>query len=72
MDRRRDIPDVLTKHIADAVDVGEQNGLTVQISTTAPPKHREPGPLRVIRQRFDNERDVLELTVAAEDWGKEV
>ena len=71
MVQRGDIPDVLTYHIADAVDAMEQCGLPVRIMTTLPPKQREPGALRVIRQRIAGE-GTMELTVAAEDWGKEV
>lgn len=72
MERRGDIPDVLTYHIADAVDATEQCGLSTRIVITSPPKQRDPGALRVVRQRFVADGAVLELTVAAEDWGKEV
>jgi hypothetical protein len=72
MDQGGNIPDVLAYHIADAVRITKDNGFTVRVSNTAPPKGPGHGPLRVVRQRVTEGGKELELTVAAEDWGKEV
>jgi hypothetical protein len=72
MDRRGIFPDVLAYHIADAVRLAEKNGFFVRITETTPPRESGHGPLRVVRQRMQEETRLLELTVTAEDWGKEV
>lgn len=66
------LPDILAYHFAEADSILQQLGLTLRIVYTSPHGDRGHGPQRVVRQRMDVSGTILELTVAAEDWGKEV
>jgi hypothetical protein len=72
VDRRGNSPDVLAYYLADAVCFAEQNGFVTRIIKTTPPRGAGSGAWRVVRQRVADGGRLLELTVAAEDWGKEV
>lgn len=72
MDRRGNCPDVLAIHIANAVSLAENAGFGTRLLITSPPRGAVTGPQRVVRQRVSEDGLTLELTVAAEDWGKEV
>jgi hypothetical protein len=72
VERRGDIPDVLAYKLADAVRLAEECGFRVSRRETAPPRGAGRGPLRVVRQQLAEDGQMLELTVTAEDWGKEV
>lgn len=72
MDLRGKFPDVLAYHIANTVGIPEREGLLPRVIRTSGPRGMSQGPLRVVRQRLIDDGTVLELTVAAEDWGKEV
>jgi hypothetical protein len=65
------VPDILAFELAEAVNVLNNNNLTSRIVFTSP--HGKPGHgiVRVIRQST-KENGTVELTVSAEDWGKEV
>lgn len=70
MGRRGKSPDVLAYHLAKAVSLTEGSGSPLRVIRIESPKGKNNGDLRVVRQRHNGM--VLELTVAAEDWGKEV
>ena len=72
MGQRDNFPVVLAYHIVDVVSLAEREGIDLQIKYTASPKSAQDGPVRVVRQRYTDDGCFLELTVAAEDWGKEV
>ncbi len=65
------LPDILAFKIAEAVKILEQYNMSAHVVHTSP--HGKPGhgAVRVVRQRVLGEKTV-ELTVTAEDWGKEV
>ena len=65
------VPDILAFELAEAVNKLKTSNLTSRIAYTSP--HGKPGhgSVRVIRQRTQEDGSV-ELTVSAEDWGKEV
>lgn len=72
MDRRGNYPDVLANHIAHAVRAVQDAGYRSRVVYTAPPRGPGSGSQRVVRQRVADDGETLELTVTAEDWGKEV
>ncbi|MDW7650606.1 MAG: hypothetical protein SCK29_00320 [Bacillota bacterium] len=72
MGRRGKFPDVLAYHIAETFSLQEQEDYVLRITRTSSPKSDGSGPLRIVRQRVVGDGTVLELTVTAEDWGKEV
>lgn len=69
MYNRADIPDLLAYPIAEAVRITESWGLTPSLKYTSPPKKQNNGSKRVVRVRLTQDETVLELTVAAEDFG---
>jgi hypothetical protein len=65
------VPDILAFELAEAVDVLSKYNLTSRIVYTSPQGKPGHGTVRVIRQST-KEDGTVELTVSAEDWGKEV
>jgi hypothetical protein len=72
MGQRGNFPDVLAYHIADVVSLAEREGIDLRVKHTSSPRSDQDGPVRIVRQRYIDDGRFLELTVAAEDWGKEV
>lgn len=72
MGERGKFPDVLTYDIADAVSVFNREGISPRVICTSPRENPENGPFRVVRQQLAPDGETPVLTVAAEDWGKEV
>ncbi|MBS4008264.1 MAG: hypothetical protein KGZ45_07565 [Clostridium sp.] len=68
MNRGEDFPDLLANHLDNAVRLATEFGIGIQVVTTTPPRGAGPGPLRVVRQRLVDDGQMLELTVAAENW----
>jgi hypothetical protein len=66
------VPAVLAFNVADAVSELRQAGLSFRLVHTSAPGRDSGGAGRVVRQRVAEGGRVLELTVAAEDWRKEV
>lgn len=61
-------PDLLANYLDDAVRLATEFGICTRVLITTPPREASRGPLRVVRQRLVDDRQTLELTVAAENW----
>ncbi|MBS4031413.1 MAG: hypothetical protein KGZ63_08340 [Clostridiales bacterium] len=72
MEGRGEIPILLAYDYAEAKKLLGESQLSVCVTYTA--AHEKPGHgnVRVVRQRQVADGSGLELTVSAEDWGKEV
>ncbi|MCR3922917.1 MAG: hypothetical protein NUK65_10465 [Firmicutes bacterium] len=70
MGQRGEYPDVLAYPIDEAIRVSESWGLEPHLLRTVAPKRSGTGRERVIRVRLTQDKTVLELMVAAEDWGQ--
>ncbi|NLZ93389.1 MAG: hypothetical protein GX922_05175 [Firmicutes bacterium] len=62
------LPDVLGLNLAEAIVILENRGIIPQLQRTAPPRGSGGGKERVVRV-LPVKNGVLELTVAAENWG---
>jgi len=63
------VPDVLACHLEEAQC--RLQGYSSRIVFTTPHGERGHGAQRVVRQRLLEDGKVIEVTIAAEDWGRD-
>lgn len=72
MEDRGGVPNLLAYEYSEAEKLLGESQLSVSVNYTAARGEPGHGTVRVVRQRLVADGTGLELTVSAEDWGKEV